>query len=156
MSDNMNILDIRSIIEAQDVTEKVLPIPEWGGAVRVKSISHRTMRDIKKALEQEHTIDGETDVPEDELEKWILIKGMVEPQISEEEYELLLDKSYGAIQKVLMGIMGSSKLGEKAVKEAERQFPAEPERVHSVQPGGTVGDDSRDAAERIVRPVESL
>lgn len=152
-----NILNLQQIMNAQDVTEKTVEIPEWDGSVVVKSISHRTMRDIKKAISAELGPDAsDEDVPEDELEKWIVIKGMIQPSVNEEEYESLLDKSYSAMQTIVQAILGSSKSGEKAIKESERTFPAEPERVRLVQPSGTVGDDSRAIADGITSTPESL
>ena len=93
----MAILTVKEIIEAKDITEQELPVPEWGGEVRVRSISHREMKNIKKKIADAKGPEGEA--TEDDIEKWVLIKGMVEPQITEEEYDHLLEKSTSSITK---------------------------------------------------------
>lgn len=148
----MAILSIQQIMQAKDVTEKTVSVPEWGGEVVVRSISHRTMRDIKKQLAAES---GTDDVSEDELEKWILIKGMVEPEVSPEEYEHIIDRSTSAVTTILTSILGSSKATDNAIKEAEKSFPDEPVGVLPVSTGGTVGEDSRRVADGIAAGTQS-
>lgn len=120
----MAILSFAEIMEADDITEQELPIPEWGGSVVVRSLSHRTMQKIRNEV-SEKAGDGEPD--EGEIEKWILIKGLVQPQITEEEYEHLMDKSYSAVMKIQTAILGRSKTKETAAKEEEKNFPSESE-----------------------------
>jgi hypothetical protein len=55
----MGVLTFENIMEANDITVTNLPVPEWGGEVVVKSISHRKMREIKKNLATND--DGEVD-----------------------------------------------------------------------------------------------
>lgn len=141
----MAILSLAEIMEADDVTEKTVPVPEWGGEVIVKSLSHRAMREIRKSL----SVEGEDDdVDENELEKWVFVKGMVSPTVTPEEYERLMDKSTGAIQKVLTAILGSSKMGEEAVKDAEKSVSAESVGDVPVQPLGESGNDGGTIAYR--------
>lgn len=134
-----HILSLAEIEEVSDITEKEVPIEEWGGSVIVRSISYRGMRDITKAVANG---EDEEDIDSDELQKWILIKGMVEPQIDEAAYERLIDKSSSAVMKILTAITGSTKLGEAAVVEAEKKFPAETVGDVPVQPSGESGEDS--------------
>lgn len=118
----MTMLNLTEIMEAEDVTEKDVEVSEWGGTVRVRSLSHRTMRKIKKDIAAQ----GE-EATEDALEIQLLVKGMVEPSVSVEEAEHLMDKSSSAIMKILNAILGQSKAGEKSVKEEEKNFRPESE-----------------------------
>ena len=150
-----HILSIEEIIEAKDVTEKSVEVPQWGGSVVVKSISHRVMRQIRKSLAAESDIESEDDVDEEELEKWIFIKGMVQPTVTEADYERMLEKSTGAMQTILSAILGSSKVGESAIKEAEKNFPAEPVGDVPVQSGGESLDDGGAPVDGTFGAVES-
>jgi hypothetical protein len=111
----MAILSIAEIMEVQDITERKIPIPEWGGEVVVRSISHRQMRDLKKRVAKEVGDDDE-ERQNDEVEKQIFLEGLVNPKITDEEFEHILN-----------GILGASGGEENAVKEEEKNFPAESE-----------------------------
>ncbi len=112
----MAMLTFQNIMEADDITEKVVPIPEWGGDVKIKSISHRKMREIKSAA-------GEDDIDEDFIEKQIILKGLVEPALTIEEVEMLFDKNTKAVTTILNSILGNSKEKKDAVKEEEKSIP---------------------------------
>lgn len=120
----MAILTFNNIMEAPDITEKTVPIPEWGGDVIVRSISYRQMEAIKKLAQ-----DGDSSslLEGSEVEQMLLVKGMVEPTVDEEQAKLLMEKSASAVMKVLGEIMGRSNAGENAVKEEEKSLPSEPE-----------------------------
>lgn len=120
----MAILSMNEIMAADDITEQEVPIPEWGGSVVVRSISHRVMRDIRSDVAKRY---GEEEPPDDEIDKWIIIKGMVNPTVSEEDYEHLVEKSYSAIMKIQKAILGNSNGNKESVKEEEKNFPSESE-----------------------------
>jgi hypothetical protein len=122
----MAILSIAEIMEVQDITERKIPIPEWGGEVVVRSISHRQMRDLKKRVAKEVGDDDE-ERQNDEVEKQIFLEGLVNPKITDEEFEHILNKSSSAVMKILNGILGASGGEENAVNEEEKNFPAESE-----------------------------
>jgi hypothetical protein len=122
----MAILSIAEIMEVQDITERKIPIPEWGGEVVVRSISHRQMRDLKKRVAKEVGDDDE-ERQNDEVEKQIFLEGLVNPKITDDEFEHILNKSSSAVMKILNGILGASGGEENAVKEEEKNFPAESE-----------------------------
>jgi hypothetical protein len=119
MSTEINILSLDEILDAADVSERELPIPEWGGYVVVRSVTKREMDEIKKRCK-----DVNDELDEDAVEKALVITGLVNPKIDDAGYERLLDKSMGAMQKISSAIVKGSGATEKAVKEAERTFPA--------------------------------
>jgi hypothetical protein len=57
----------------------------------------------------------------------VFINGLVEPQVDEAQFEMLLDKSTQAISRIINGILGNSNADEKAVKKEEKNFPSESE-----------------------------
>lgn len=120
----MAILSFAEIMEADDITEQEVEVPEWSGSVVVRSISHRTMQKIRQEVSEKS---GDSEPDDGEVEKWILIKGLVQPSITEEEYEHLMDKSYSAVMKIQTAILGASKTKENASKEEEKNFPPESE-----------------------------
>jgi hypothetical protein len=110
------------------------------------------MRAIKKTIATSEGTD-EDDISEDDLEKWIFIKGMVSPEVDESAYESLLDKSTGAMMKVLASIMGSSKSDEGAIKEAEKSISPGSERVLPLPISGESRDDSGETPDGEVDPT---
>jgi hypothetical protein len=120
------ILSFENIMEAEDITEKTVPVPEWGGDVRVKSISYRRMGKLKASVaESQNKSPDEVKDNDVEMEKAILVAGMVEPEVDEEKADALMDKNAKAVMTVISAIMGSSKNTEKAITEEEKQFPSD-------------------------------
>lgn len=120
----MAILTVANIMEAEDITETTVPVPEWNGEVVVRSVSYRKMGKIKAEISKER---GGAKVSEDdvEVEKNLLVAGLVDPKISIEEADLLMEKSASSIITLLTAIMKNSKAsGDEAVKEAEKSVSA--------------------------------
>lgn len=122
----MAILTFENIIEADDITETEVPVPEWGGSVVVRSISYRKMGRLKKKVAEAK---GDVEISDDdsEYEKELLVAGLVNPTIDIDQAELLMDKSAGAVMKVLSAVMKTSKEEKDSVKDAEKSVPAESE-----------------------------
>jgi hypothetical protein len=111
------ILSLDEILAAEDVTERTVPVPQWGGSVKVRSITKRQMRDIK-----ENSRDADGEIQEPLVEKEIFMAGLIEPAVDDAAYEKLLDKSAAAVDTITKAILESSKLTEGAVKAKEKQF----------------------------------
>lgn len=111
------LLTFENIMDAEDITEQDVEVPQWGGKVRTRSLSHRQMRQIKKAAKE-----GEVD--DDFVEQQVMLRGLVSPSLTEEQVEHMWDKNTAAIMLVLNSIMGNSKAKDKAVKEEEKSLPS--------------------------------
>lgn len=137
----MAILSMQNIMEAEDITETTVPVPEWGGEVVVRSVSYRKMGKIKAAVSDGR---GGAQVSEDdvEVEKGLLVAGLVNPSISEEEADMLMEKSASAVMTVLAAIMSNSKGDKDSVKEAEKSLPDGPAGVLPLRNGGEDAHDS--------------
>jgi hypothetical protein len=134
----------QAIFDVEDITEKEVSVPEWGGEVLIRSLSYREMGKIKKNLADEN---GEVD--DALVEKRIFVNGCIDPEFTEEEYDdYILSKNASAVMTILNAIMGASKTEENSVKETERQFRSPSERIPSVPDSGDAGDDSARTSDR--------
>jgi hypothetical protein len=136
----MALLTFQNIMDAQDITEREIPIPEWGGEVMVRSVNYRQMSALKEKAKAMKEAGMEVD--EDFVEKHMVQKGLVAPSVTIEEVEVMWDKSASAMMKLLTGILGASKGSEEDQKEAEKSVSTGPEQDVPVQSGGEAGEDS--------------
>lgn len=121
----MAILTMQNIMEAQDITETTVPVPEWDGEVVVRSVSYRKISSIKDAVSESQG-GKKVSTNDVEVEKAILQSGMVNPEISMEQADALMDKSASAVMKVLTAIMGTSKTeGDDDVTKEEKSISPE-------------------------------
>lgn len=116
----MAILTKEEIRDIKDITEKTVPVPEWNGEVRVRSITQRQMNNIKNRAKE--AVGGDSEVDEDDINWNIFQEGVLEPQFGEEDREWVLDKSSSAYMRIIKEILISSNLGDKALKEEEKKF----------------------------------
>lgn len=112
------MLSAEAILAVNDLVEEVVEVPEWAGAVRVRAFT----KALQQQMREEARIGGE--VQNDRLEILMLIYGMVEPQFTPEQCELLRRKHAGALDRVLDRILTISGLKAEAVEVAKRKFPA--------------------------------
>ena len=111
------ILSLAEIEEAKDVTERTVPVPQWNGSVVVRSLTKRQMREIKKSSR-----DDQGELQEDLVEKQVFIHGLVQPKVTDEDYERLLDKSSAAVDTITKAILEQSNLTDEKVQEREKTF----------------------------------
>lgn len=124
---NVSILSIEDILSKDDLEERVVEVPEWGGSVRIKAFTKARQQEMRKRA----TIKGEIDT--DRLEMFLFIEGVVEPRFTADHYEQLRGKNAGAVDKVLQEIArlsgvsaGNADTGERSsMEEAERTFRSE-------------------------------
>lgn len=113
-----------AITDVQDVTEYEHYVPEWGGTVLLRSVSQRKMNEIM----------AQTDAAEERGEhtfgmmmRLVLKSGVVDPEVDDEFFELLLDKSASAVTGIFESIMDNSNLTEAARKRAEKSVSGKPD-----------------------------
>lgn len=115
-ADHLPILDVDAILAAKDLVEETIDIPEWGGAVKVRSFSKKQQQDVR----DEAMVDG--DLNAERLEMFLFLRGVVEPEFENEQYEQLREKNAAVIDRILNRIMKLSGLTPEAVKEAEKSL----------------------------------
>ncbi|MDA8219193.1 MAG: hypothetical protein M0Z94_16430 [Dehalococcoidales bacterium] len=112
----LRILSVAEILAATDLEERLVPVPQWDGAVRVRGLTKQQQQELRAQA----TNGGEVD--QDLLELYLFVAGVVEPQFSQEQAILLRDKSAGAVDAVLKAIAEVSGMAAGAVKKAEAAF----------------------------------
>ena len=114
------ILSVEDILTAPDIDERVVEVPEWGGAVKIRSFTKQ--RQIQ--LREKAVVNG--DVDSERMELLMFIEGVVEPQFSIEHIELLRGKSASAMDRVLSAILDLGGMTPERQKEMEQTFRQEP------------------------------
>lgn len=105
----MAILSLDAILGANDIPEEVVPVPEWGGEVKVRGLSRAAFDRITKASEVAipATAPGQTagtGRDEAKFSDQLFLACVVEPQFSEEHLDALREKSIGALNRVYSAI----------------------------------------------------
>lgn len=111
-------LSVDAILAAPDVTEETVDVPEWGGKVKVRSLTKAEQIRVRKA-----SVKSNGDVDEAEMEMRLFLSGVVEPKFSEHHAADLFEKSAGPVDRVLNAILQISGMGDVApVKAAEKDL----------------------------------
>lgn len=111
------ILTAEQIFEIKDLIEETMEIPEWNGSIVVKSFSKKQQQEIREMSE----VDGEIDA--ERLEMFMFIRGVVDPQFTDDQYELLREKNAGVMDRILTRLMQMSGMAPEQQQAAERKFP---------------------------------
>jgi hypothetical protein len=112
----LQVLSREQVLEAVDLTEETVDVPEWGGAVKVRGFSKGEQMEMRK----EATVDTKIDT--DRLEILMFVHGVSEPKFTADDMAALRQKAAGAVDRVLKRITILSGISEEAVAEAEKQF----------------------------------
>lgn len=111
--ENMPVLTIELIRDAQDRTTKWIPVKEWGGKMQIRSLSAQAMFDMMGDDNAGITESGFTmDLSMVSMQKAIITNGVVQPVITDAGFEILMQKSTAPVMNLLQSIMRISKLGK--------------------------------------------
>ncbi len=120
----MSLEELLAVPDAGEVTE-VVPVPAWGGAVRIKAFSLAEQRAMREAARDERgLVDG------GRMAVQMLVHGLAEPRVTAEQAEALLRKAVGPLELILQrlldlsGLNPQGQVSEKAVVEAEKSLRA--------------------------------
>jgi|SRR3990172_6088778 len=112
------ILSVSDILDAADLAEEVVELPEWGGAVRVRALSLEEQFEINTKAQR----DGETDLLA--LGMLAVLHATIEPRFSEEHLVLLQKKGGAPMTRLMRVITRLSGMSEEVVAAAKATFPA--------------------------------
>lgn len=112
------LLSVEEILNAQDLAEEIVEVPEWGGAVKVKAFTKARQQELREAARVAGEIDG------NRLEMQMFIYGVVEPRFAADQYELVRAKCALALDRVLRVISRLNNLNPEAIDAAKAAFPA--------------------------------
>lgn len=140
-TDPTRILTADEIWAAKDIEERVVPVPQWGGAVRIRTFSKKQVSDFNKQATRRNKATGKDETDNDLLEALLFTEGVIEPKFSLEDYEKLQEKSVAALVTIVKAINAASGLSEEAVAEADKSNGHESHPQIRVLPGSGAEDD---------------
>lgn len=118
-SNGLRILSVEDVFAAPDLAEQVVPVPQWGGAVKIKTFTRKQIGDITRRSTHRDRITGKDVTDNDLMEALTFTEGVIEPRFTLEDYERLKEeKSIGALMTIIKAINAASGLSEEAVVEA--------------------------------------
>ena len=112
------MLTREQIAAADDRPERVVEVPEWGGAIRIKALSLRAWQDA-----MDEATNGNGKIDERKASVLTLMGAIVEPQLEAADIELLRSKSTTVVGRLMGEIASLSGIDEETLKEAEATFP---------------------------------
>jgi len=124
------ILTFEDIIAADDIQNSTLEIPEWGGAVRLRTFT----KDVElKMRAQARGLDGSVD--SEKLEMVMLVYGVVEPELNLDMVPHLRTKNAAVIDRIMTEIVRLNKLEGDAIEKAVAVFQEDTGEEAAVQAG---------------------
>ncbi len=140
-TDPPHILTADDIWNAQDIEERTVEVPQWGGSVRIKTFTKKQFDEIIKRSTIKDRLGK--DVRDNALvEAHLFCEGMIDPVIPIVDYDKVQAKSAAAVSIVIKAIVDASGLSELAVAEADKSIRARPDATLRVLPGSRAQDDT--------------
>jgi hypothetical protein len=112
----MKRLSLEQIVAADDLGKEEIEMPEWDGTVVVRGLGYGEWVDLRDAS----TVNGQQD--EKIFSRLLFAAAIVEPEITPEQADLLLNKSATAVNRLVEKIVGVSGVGDTAITDAEATF----------------------------------
>lgn len=138
----LRILTADDIWAAKDIEERTVEVPQWGGAVRIRTFSKRQFNLLMSKAQHKNARTGQMDTDNELLEALAFTEGLIEPKFTLEDYERLIDKSAAAMTVITKAILDASGFSEQAVAEAKKSLEPEPNGQIRVSPGARAEDDA--------------
>lgn len=110
------LLSRDQILGAKDLVEEIVEIPEWGGAVKIRSFSKAVQHELRERATQGDEIDLH------KLEVYTVLEAVIEPQFTADDFEALKAKSSGAIDRILQRVYAITGQRREDVEAAEAEF----------------------------------
>lgn len=111
------VLSAEDLLAKQTLREEYVDVPEWGCRVKVRELSMGTYQQV-----QEKATDTRGLMDEQKLQAYLVISGIVEPDLGDDAYEWVRDQSMRAVNRVLEKVMSLSGIGLSALEDAEAMF----------------------------------
>jgi len=112
------ILTLEDILAADDLETRIVDLPEWGGAVKVRALSRG---DIKRAY-REGTDRKSGEINVDEVEKRLVCWATVKPVINMGDFAKLAEKNAGPVARIIDAVLGLSGVDKAALERARESF----------------------------------
>ena len=141
MDPELKILTAEEIWAAKDIEERIVPVPQWGGAVRIRTLSQKQSGDLRRKAQRLNPVTKQSEIDNEALEQLLFIEGVVQPKFDITDYGRLSEKSMVAVTAVLKAIMDNSGFSGESVNEATKSLAERSLAEVRVFPGAEVGDD---------------
>jgi hypothetical protein len=111
------VLSMEDILSVEDRTVVAVEVPEWGGSVKIRPFTKRQQIEIRNTGRKP---DGDIDV--DAFEMQVFLAGVVEPVFTPEQYNLLMEKSAIALDRVIKEVLRVNDMAPESEKETAASF----------------------------------
>lgn len=147
-TEQMHILTADEIWAAKDIEERTVPVPQWGGSVRIRTFSKKQADQMRKDSTgpNPNKPGRPVEVDTEEFEARMFVEGVVEPKFTFADYPRIQEKSAVAVTIILKAITDASGLSAAAVAEADKSTGTGPNPPLRVLPGARVENDADGAA----------
>lgn len=115
---SLPIISVDDLLQKQTLREEYIDVPEWGARIKVREMSMGTYQEV-----QEKATDSRGLIDENKLQAYLVIAGIVEPELGDDAYEWVRGQSMRAINRILERVMALSGIGGSAIEDAEAMFP---------------------------------
>lgn len=141
MAKQPRILTAADIWAAPDIEERTVEIPQWNGAVRIRTLSKKQADKMQAEATSTDRYTKQQVVDNEKFVALIFVESLVEPKITIEDYERLREKSAVAVATLQREILAASGLSQLAVSEADKSDGTRPDPPLRVLPGARIEDD---------------
>lgn len=148
--DSERMLTAEDIWSAKDIEERIVSIPQWGGSVRIRTLTKKQADAMQTQATSTDRYTKQPVVDNDMLVALLFVESMVEPKITLEDYDRLRERSAVAVALLQREILAASGLSQLAVSEADKSNGARSDTSIRVLPGSRVEDDESGAADQDV------
>lgn len=124
-----------ALLGAADLQEEDVDVPEWGGRIKVRGLSLGQYQDVQEKATVGGVLDGRR------YTVMLVMAGIVEPALSDDDFEQLRGKALAPIDRIAGRIMILSGLAPGALEDAEATFPEGPGGDVPVPAGPGPADD---------------
>jgi hypothetical protein len=114
--ERVSVLTIADILAKDDLGEKEVNVPEWGGSVVIRGLGYGEF----VAVRDKSLVNGEKD--ETVFGVGLLAAAFVNPVLTEEEAKALFNKSSAAVVRITGEIVSLSGIGGQAFVSSEADF----------------------------------
>lgn len=115
-------LSVDAILNANDIPEEIVSVPEWGGDLKVRGLTRGAFDRINRASETIVPATGPGQQPgtvrdDKKFSEMLFLECVVEPKFEEHHLPLLEDKSVAALNRVYEAISRVIRTDVEAAKK---------------------------------------
>lgn len=130
LREQVRILTADDLTKVVDRKEELYEVPEWGGALKLRSLSLSQRDEMMGKVTDNGRVDGKVDPVR--IVRELVLYGVAEPPLTA---EFLADKSYEVIDRIATAVMALNGMDKAAGLTASATFRPQPRPPVSVPPG---------------------